>query len=117
MIGGEPSVEVRLALIGLLDHQSERRVRTLELALRADFDQFQLSSQTKERSAQEDRHALSREAWIEFGKWLAPAAFACTLGWWMARFFQNGNRDAAIAIRELLLLMIGGALGWIARKG
>jgi len=34
----------------------------------------------------------------------------------MARFFQGGNRDAAIAIRELLLLMIGGALGWIARK-
>ena len=109
-------MEVQTALIRLLDHQGDRRVKAFELALQSDGEQVGLDRATKEESAQEDRRALTREAWIEFAKWLAPAGFACLLGWWMVQFFRAGNREAGLAVREFLRLMAGGALGWIARK-
>ena len=91
-------------------------MKPLELEIASELQQYELDTTTALKNAQEDRRDLNREAWIEFAKWLAPATFAGLLAWWMVQFFKAGNAEAAKSIRELLLLMIGGALGWIARK-
>jgi hypothetical protein len=116
LLPSESSPDVKLALIELADKEGQRSLKAAEAALAADFQRFKLKTETTEKSANEDRGTLRRASLIDFAKWAAPATFAIVLAWWMVQFFRAGNIEAAKSIRELLLLMIGGALGWIARR-
>lgn len=116
LIQGESSPEVKIALIELAEKEGQRGLKVAEAELVVDFQRFRLKTETTEKSANEDRGTLRRASLIDFAKWAAPATFAIVLAWWMVQFFRAGNVEAAKSIRELLLLMIGGALGWIARR-
>lgn len=107
---------MKLALIALADKAGQRDLEAAQTALEDDFQRFRLRTETTEQSAREDRITLRRASLIDFAKWAAPASFAIVLAWWMVQFYRAGNAEAARSIRELLLLMIGGALGWIARR-
>ncbi len=52
----------------------------------------------------------------KFGNWLAAAAFAGFLAWWWVHFLQAKDYTGAQHIKDVLLVVIGGALGWIRGK-
>jgi hypothetical protein len=116
LIPKESLKEGKLALIELAEKEGQRSLQATEASLDLDFKRFRLETETTEKSADSDRWTLRVAAAIEFAKWAVPACFALVLAWWMVSFYRSGNNDAARSIRELLLLMIGGALGWIARR-
>lgn len=116
IIPDETSPEVKVALIELVDKEGERVLKAAQAALDSDYKQFKLQTDTTEKSASQDRNTLRLASVMDFAKWAVPAIFALVLAHWMVQFFRAGNVEAAKSIRELLLLMIGGALGWIARR-
>ena len=107
---------MKVALIDLADKEGERVLKAAQAALDSEYKQFKLQTDTTEKSASQDRNTLRLASVMDFLKWAVPAIFALVLAHWMVQFFRAGNVEAAKSIRELLLLMIGGALGWIARK-
>ncbi len=116
IIPSETLPEVKVALIDLADKEGERVLKAAQAALDSEYKQFKLQTDTAEKSASQDRNTLRLASVMDFAKWAVPAIFALVLAHWMVQFFRAGNTEAAKAIRELLLLMIGGALGWIARR-
>lgn len=61
------------------------------------------------------RRALYIASLINFVKWAIPAVFAILIAWWMVTFYRSKDGSSAQSLREILILMIGGALGWIAQ--
>jgi hypothetical protein len=48
-------------------------------------------------------------------KWAAPALLTYAFAKWMIHFYDVSNKEGAATCKEILLLLAGGTLGWIAK--
>ncbi len=111
-IKAESDASVKTALIAHLEQEGMRELEAEGLARAAERDELNAQA----RIAQSQRIGLFLSSFIVVLKWVVPAAFAIILGYWMYVFYRSGNADAARSIRELLLLILGGTLGWVAKS-
>jgi hypothetical protein len=52
---------------------------------------------------------------INLIKWAAPALLTYAFAKWMIHFYDVSNKEGAATCKEILLLLAGGTLGWIAK--
>jgi len=124
----EPNLEKARLLAELLETEAQREYGLYRNQQDA-YERLQgLSVRSAEeryaREAAQYRHQIAfvtKQLWfsnlINVLKWGAPAGFVILLARWMVHFYGTGANPAAQSIREILILMIGGALGWVAQAG
>ncbi len=111
----EKDIEKVKILSDLLEKEAQREFQNwslqTEMRQKIELETIQQAKADSEAAT----GALYISAIVNFLKWLLPAIFAVSIAWWMVSFYRSGMSEAARSLREILLLMIGGALGWIAQ--
>jgi len=115
VLKSETDPTVKASLISHLEQEGVRELETERLARMAGKDALDAELEAQSRIAKDGRQGLYISSAINVLKWAGPAAFSILLGFWMRSFYIAGKEDAARSVRELLLLVLGGALGWVAR--
>lgn len=112
----EPSVDVRKDLVAALAKvvELDERRQELAVAVSAEYDLAELRAD--EEVAKAGRSELLHSSKRVTAMWAAPALFAFGLGIMLFCFLKWQMKEAAEVIREMLVLLLTGALGWAAGR-
>ena len=121
----EPDPQVRLALVHLLEAEGQRagevaglELKTGEALQLADIGLSKQVQATRREQLAAQSTELNHASWRATAMWAVPAAFAVLMAFWLTRFLYLKDYESAKVLKELLILLMTGALGWAAgRRG
>lgn len=114
----EPSVKIEL--LKLINQEGQRNLEIQKEELGNGISQLKEQFKAKAETFKVENRA---DFWSgilgdvqKFGNWAAAVCFVFFLASWMIYFYRHGQSTEAGHLKDILMVMMGGALGWMGKE-
>ena len=116
----ESDPSVKIELLKLINQEGQRNLEIqkeeLDNGLSQLKEQFKAKTETFKVENRADLWSGILGDVQKFGNWAAAVGFVFFLASWMIFFYHHGQSTEAAHLKDILMVMIGGALGWIGKE-
>jgi hypothetical protein len=116
----EPEATVKVELVKLINEEGQRNLEIQKEELANGLGQLKEQFKAKAQTFKAENRAEFWSGFLgdvqKFGNWIAAVGFVFFLASWMIYFYNHGQTTTGDHLKDILMVMIGGALGWIGKE-